>query len=277
MNRSRFHSIDPPKAKRSLGQNFLIGTEYIERLIGAVDPTEGDRILEIGPGRGAITERLVASGSSVLAIELDRRLIEPLREKFVGHGSFTLVEQDVLGADLETLLADFAPPDDRTQPRKTKLIANLPYYISTAILQRLAEHRHLFSSMVLMFQREVAERITAKPGSSTRGFLTVLTESAFGIERLFDVPPAAFRPIPKVWSSVLRLVPKAKRPREIELEELLSTAFGQKRKTISNNLRSIYPNYQLALSQAAIDPKARAEQLTLEDWLRLNDAILASG
>lgn len=277
MTRSPFHSIVPPKAKRSLGQNFLIEAEYIERLIGAVDPTEGDRILEIGPGRGAITERLVASGSSVLAIELDRRLIEPLNEKFAGHGNFTLIEQDVLDADLENLLADFSPPDDRTQPLKTKLIANLPYYISTSILQRLAKHRHLFSFMVLMFQREVADRITAKPGSSGRGFLTVLTESAFGIERLFDVPPAAFRPIPKVWSSVLRLVPKAKRPREIELEELLSTAFGQKRKTISNNLRSIYPNYQLALGQAAIDPKARAEQLTLEDWLRLNDAILASG
>ncbi len=273
MNKKRFTSATPLKAKKSLGQNFLVDTQYVDRIIDAVDPSDHDHILEIGPGHGAITERLAASGAAVVALELDQRLIEPLREKFVGYKRLRIVEQDALNANLKELISETGDTDAEGKLRKAKLVANLPYYISTAILRRLAEQREFFSSLVLMFQREVVDRITAKPGNSERGYLTVLTETAFEIEKLFDISPAAFRPVPKVWSAVVRLTPKEKQPQEEKLKTLLSAAFAQKRKTISNNLKAVYSNYQSALVRSDIDPRSRAEDLSLEDWLRLCDAI----
>jgi 16S rRNA (adenine1518-N6/adenine1519-N6)-dimethyltransferase len=256
---------DRARAKRSLGQNFLSDPNYIARIIAAVDPLPADTIIEIGPGRGALTEKLVESGAEVIAIELDREMIEPLRTKFSGHGMFRVIEQNAL-------TVDFADP--AIFPEPAKLVANLPYYISTAILQRLADQRDNLSSLVLMFQREVVNRITAKPGSSDRGFLTVLAEAAFRIEKLFDVPPTAFRPVPKVWSSVVRLTPNPKIESESSLRDLLSVAFAQKRKTIANNLKSRFPDHASALAAAGIEPHRRAESLILEEWFRLNDALL---
>src|SRR5688572_29187479 len=194
-----------PKPKKSLGQNFLVDQNYIERIIAAVGPTANDLVFEIGPGRGALTERIISSGAHVVAIELDNNLIGPLTERFKGQTNFQLVHQDALTADFAELLSSNRP--GIASAGSVKLVANLPYYISTAILERLAAQRGVFDALVLMFQREVVERIAAPPGSSDRGFLTVLTESAFEIQRLFDVPPTAFRPAPKVTSAVVRLKP----------------------------------------------------------------------
>lgn len=258
------------KAKKALGQNFLYDENYIAKIVAAVQASPDDTIIEIGPGRGALTEKLVDSGADVIAIELDRDLIGPLRIKFANRPNFRVIEQDALTVDLGRLLSE------NMSVSKAKLVANLPYYISTPILQHLAEQRDQLSELVLMFQREVVDRLAARPGSSDRGFLTVLTESAFDIERLFDVPPAAFRPVPKVWSSVVKLFPKERTGGEASLRRLISAAFAQKRKTIANNLKTFSPNYAEILAAAQIDPIRRAESLTLEEWLRLNEAVAQS-
>ena len=255
-------------AKKSLGQNFLTEPIYIERIVRAVSPSSGDIVVEIGPGRGAITENLLNSGATVFAIELDDRLIAPLTERFGRYDNFHLLHQDALTVDFATALGD------QRSARSIKLAANLPYYISTAILERLSDQREIFDGLVLMFQREVVDRITALPGSSDRGFLTVLTELAFDVEKLFDVPPNAFRPVPKVTSSVVTLTPK---PQTLENEEefrrLISTAFAQKRKTILNNLKLRYTDAHAALAASAIDPSRRAETLSLNEWMHLLSVI----
>jgi len=141
-------------------------------------------------------------------------------------------------------------------------------------LQALANQKHLFSELVLMFQREVAERMTAKPGTSERGYLTVIVEANFNVERLFDVPPTAFRPIPKVWSSVVKLTPKFVEIADNDLfRELVSAGFAQRRKTIQNNLKMLYTDAHSLLERANIEPNRRAETLTLDEWLSLARAV----
>jgi 16S rRNA (adenine1518-N6/adenine1519-N6)-dimethyltransferase len=259
----------PSFAKKSLGQNFLIDRNYIRKVVEALNPVETDTIIEIGPGRGALTERLVESGANIIAIELDRNLVPVLRAQFAEYKNLTIIEEDVLQCDFEEFLKDRGSKIKDQKP--AKLVANLPYYISTAILQRLVEQRENFSSLVLMFQREVVERITAQPGNSERGFLTVLVENAFTVEYLFDVPATAFRPAPKVISSVARLTP---RPRtiadELAFRSLVSIAFAQKRKTILNNLKTEFPNALELLAHSRIEPTRRAESLSLDEWLQLH-------
>ena len=246
-----------PFAKRSLGQNFLVDHNYIRKIIAAADPHPADTIIEIGPGRGAITEGLVDSGANVIAIELDRELAPQLAARFKDRPNFRVIEADAT-------LIDFS-----TFPR-SKVVANLPYYISTAILQHLAANREYFVSLVLMFQKEVVGRISAPPGNSERGYLTVLTELAFSVEPLFDVPPNAFRPIPNVTSTVACLTPKPKNDLdENEFRDLISSAFSQKRKTILNNLKSRYPDAREKLERSGIDALRRAESLTLDEWIAL--------
>lgn len=261
-------SIGRPFAKRSLGQNFLVDPHYIARIIDAVGLTPSDTVVEIGPGRAALTRELVASGASVVAIELDRDLAAELERDFATDPKVQVIEADAATIDFGRIVPSTG---------KIKLVANLPYYISTAILQQLILQREAFSSMTLMFQREVVSRLTACPGDSERGFLSVLAQSYLEIQHLFDVPPSAFRPQPKIWSSVARFA--ARKP-EIDDDEsfrqLISAAFGQKRKTIYNNLKSSVAHVVAALADAEIDPSRRAETITNEEWLRLYGAIRAS-
>src|SRR5687768_115881 len=154
-------------AKKSLGQNFLFDSRVIDHIVEAFDPTEEDLVLEIGPGRGALTERLVDRVRKLYALEFDTNLGMLLREKFAARLNFGLIEDDALSFDYRTLLSD---------GKKLRLIANLPYNISTAVLQRLFDFPEVFSGCVLMFQREVVDRITAAPRTKDRGYLTVLTE-----------------------------------------------------------------------------------------------------
>ncbi len=251
----------PVFAKKSFGQNFLIDQNYISRIIAALNPNENETIIEIGAGRGALTEILVESGANVIAIELERGMIAVLRERFARKENFKLVESDALKIDFSVLSAQHSA-------LSAKLVANLPYYISTAILQKLIEQRDCFSEMVLMFQREVVERITARAGNSERGFLTVLTETYLESEKLFDVPPNAFLPAPKVWSAIVRLKPKI----DIEIQneklfrQIVSAGFRQKRKTILNNLKSEFEDAEKVFADCAIDKQRRAETLTLKEW-----------
>lgn len=255
-------------AKKSFGQNFLVDRNYVSKIITALNPQKGETVIEIGAGRGALTERLIESGANVVAVELEREMIAVLKERFGDKENFRLIESDALKVDFSSLTA-------HRSPLTTKLVANLPYYISTAILQKLIEQCGIFSEMILMFQREVVERITAKVGNKERGFLTVLVEAYLETEKLFDVPPNAFAPAPKVWSAVVCLQPKA----AVEIENgeafraLVSEAFRQKRKTILNNLKNKFSDAEKILAASAIDSNRRAESLTLAEWIKLAEAI----
>ena len=270
-----------PRAKKRLGQNFLVDESYARRVVGALGPRAGETVVEIGPGRGALTGLLLESEARVVAVEFDRGLAPLLRERFGGREGFKLIEADALALDF---CAAVEPAGE------ARVVANLPYNISTAILQRLIEQRRCVPEMVLMLQREVVERITAPPGSAERGYLTVLVEAFCRPEALFDVPPGAFRPVPKVWSTVARL-----RARGVETEgfdekmflRLAGAGFAQKRKTILNNLRSAPEDLRALFEQAGgaaalleaagVDPLRRAEALTLAEWAALTKALPGRG
>ncbi len=252
-------------AKKSFGQNFLVDQNYISKIISALNPQKDETIIEIGAGRGALTEILIESGANVIAIELEREMIAVLRERFADKDNFKLIESDALTVDFAETISNFK--SQILNRKSAKLVANLPYNISTAILQKLIEQRDCFSELILMFQREVVERITAKVGNSERGFLTVMTEAYLTAEKLFDVPPTAFLPAPKVWSSVVRLLPKDEQIGDINLfREIVSAGFAQKRKTIFNNLKNKFGDVENVLQQCQVDAKRRAETLRIEEW-----------
>ena len=254
-----------PRAKRSLGQNFLVDRRVVDRIMAGFAPTAGDIVVEIGPGQGALTERLIGRVKKLYAIEFDSVLAPQLQVRFSDHSEFEVLEDDALTFDLRRLVPE---------GHRLRLIANLPYNISTAILQRLFEFADVLSDCVLMFQREVAERITAVPARKDRGYLTVMTELYFDVDHMFDVPPSAFRPVPKVWSSVVRLVPKSTNISDPDpFRKLVAAGFAQKRKTIANNLKALVPDVPARLERAGIDPGRRAETLTIDEWLRLNEVV----
>lgn len=256
------------RAKKSLGQNFLMDETIVRRIVEALELSANDVVLEIGPGRGALTQHLVRSDATIIAIEIDRDIVPFLLEKFGSNDRFRLIQGDFLRADLADVLGD-------SRPEKVKIVGNLPYYISTPIIQKLINVSDRFERAVLMLQREVVRRLTAKPGDSDRGFITVLTENAFRTEKLFDVGPDAFLPVPKVWSSVMRLTPKNAEPSDLEkLTNLVSASFLQKRKTILNNLKSYTKNAEELLEFSGIASNRRAETLTLEEWKRLASNLL---
>ena len=265
-------------AKRRFGQNFLVDRGVIDRIIAAVQPQSDETIIEIGPGRGALTSRLIEKAGRVVAIEFDRDLAPALRAKFAGSSNLEFIEADALTTEF---CAAIGPA------QHARVVANLPYNIATAILQRLIEQRKCISEMTLMLQREVVDRITAEAGSSERGFLSVLVEAYCETEKVFDVPPPAFRPVPKVWSTVVRLRVRQRIAAEVKDENLLwqvvSAGFAQRRKTILNNLRGAPESIpellkqrggaSIVLCEASIPPLRRAETLTLEEWALLVNAI----
>lgn len=272
------HEQYTPFPKRRFGQNFLVDQNVVDRIITAVQPAADETIIEIGPGRGVLTSRLLEKAGRVVAIEFDRDLVPQLRELFGESANLTLIEDDALTVDFCNII----------QPAQSaRVVANLPYNIATAIGQRLIEQRRCISEMILMLQREVVDRITAEPGSSERGFLSVFVEAYCEAEKLFDVPPQAFRPVPKVWSTVVRLRVRPQIAAQVKDEELLwkvvSAGFAQRRKTILNNLRDAPEAIQerlkkhggasIVLCEAGIPPLRRAETLALEEWALLVNAI----
>lgn len=249
---------DTHHAKRRFGQNFLIDNDVVKKIAAAAEISAGTRVIEIGPGRGALTSELIAAGGVVSAVEIDRDLQVLLREKFAGVENFRLVPQDIL----QTRLADVAASP-------FKVVGNLPYNISTAILERLAGERQLFTDAVLMFQREVADRLLAEPNSAERGYLSVVAQAAFTIEKCFDIGPGAFRPQPKVWSTVLKLQPLGENvfDRE-EVRLLVSKGFSQRRKMLRNTLKGV------TVSGEVLDLSRRAESLTLDEWSSLAETLI---
>jgi 16S rRNA (adenine1518-N6/adenine1519-N6)-dimethyltransferase len=260
-----------PPARKRWGQNFLVDSGAAARIVEALDPQPGERVLEIGPGRGALTELLVARAGRIAAVELDPELARLLRARF-DPSRLVLVEADALEVRLDAIAL---PQEPCGAP--LALVGNLPYNISKPIASKLVRERAVVARAVLMFQREVADRLTARPGGAAYGPITVLVGEAFRVERLFDLPPSAFRPAPKVRSSVLRWTrrdaPGFGPAEEEALRACLRSCFAHRRQTLSRNLRAALPGREKEarslLDAAGIDGGLRAEAVPPDGFRRL--------
>jgi 16S rRNA (adenine1518-N6/adenine1519-N6)-dimethyltransferase len=276
-----------PQHKPKLGQHFLASDSFALQIVDALGDISQSTVLEIGPGRGVLTSLLAKRVRRLIAVELDRVLAAQLRLRFGMFSNVEVIEADILSIDFDSL---FGPkpglrrPGIEFKPEPVKVIGNLPYYITSEILLRLFDYSKYFETIVILVQREVADRIAAKPGSSDYGLLSATAQLYARVEKLFTLPPGAFAPPPKVHSTALRLT-LAPRQKELRLDgdgnsesrfiDFLKLSFGQKRKTLWNNLKSKYPETRLraALAHAGVKPAARAEALTLEESAALFRAL----
>ena len=259
--------------KPKLGQHFLASAPAAWRIVDALGEVKEATVLEIGPGRGVLTELLAQRCRRLIAVELDRVLAAQLRLKFGTQANVEIIEGDILKIDLNTV---FGPkpgtmrPGLSYQPEPAHVVGNLPYYITTDILLRLLDYHRYFSTIVIMVQKEVADRLAATPGNRDYGLLSATAQLYARVEKLFTLPPGAFAPEPKVHSTVVRLVIEPKIGKlgvpEEEFISFLKLSFGQKRKTLWNNLKAQYEKdaLQRALSKTGVKPAVRAEALSLE-------------
>jgi len=267
-----------PRRKPRLGQHFLKDVSAAARIVDALGDVSRSTVLEIGPGGGALTSMLVKRARRVIAVETDRVLAAQLRMNFSLTPNIEVIEGDILAIDLDTL---FGPRPGSTRPgmeqapERVRVLGNLPYYITSDILLRLFQYRKYFELLVLMVQKEVADRLAAEPGSREYGLLSATTQLYTSVDQLFTVPPGAFVPPPKVHSAVVRLTP-SQRLDQLAVEEgefmrFLKLSFGQKRKTLWNNLKTRYASEDLtrAMLRAKIKPSVRAEALSLEQNAKL--------
>jgi 16S rRNA (adenine1518-N6/adenine1519-N6)-dimethyltransferase len=259
------HFREPPK--KNLGQHFLHDGSIVARIVHAVDPKPGERLVEIGPGQGAITFPLLRRHGALTVIEFDRDLITPLSEAAHGLGDLTIVHKDVLQVDFGKLAGE----------GRVRVVGNLPYNISTPILFHVLEHAEAIADMHFMLQKEVVDRMGAPPGSKTYGRLSVMLQAVCEVEPLFDVPPQAFRPPPKVDSSVVRLVPRPAGAIGVDdalvFAAVVRDAFGQRRKTLRNALQAQCD--AAAIEAAGIRPDARAEQVPVAGFINLSNMLAA--
>ncbi len=263
----------PPVRRPKLGQNFLSDRAAAERIVNALGDISHTTVLEIGPGKGALTQALAARAHRLIAVELDRILAAQLRMQYASRPNVEIIEGDILSVDLEMLLRQRPGPLALVEPPvegRGRVVGNLPYYITSEILLRLFAFREAIENIVIMVQREVAERIAARPGSRDYGLLSATVQLYCQVEKLFTLPPGAFTPAPKVHSTVLRLT-VAPRLEEFAVAEaafleFLRRCFAHKRKTLVNNLKPQYPESAIrrALKNAGVRSDARAESLSLD-------------
>jgi len=265
--------------KKSLGQNFLIDTNILNRIVDHAELTEETGAIEIGPGIGALTEQLAKRAKKVLAFEIDQRLLPILADTLSPYPHAKVIHQDVLKANLkETLAQEFEGIED------LMVVANLPYYVTTPILMKLLEEQIPVRGIVVMLQKEVADRIAAKPGTKEYGSLSIAIQYYTEAETVMIVPKTVFNPQPNVDSAVIRLIrrdePAVKVKNESFFFKVVRASFGQRRKTILNNLLNNLPNgkankaaIEQALSEASIDPKRRGETLSIEEFGKLSDEL----
>lgn len=256
--------------KKSLGQHFLLNPTTIDKILEKADIKATDRILEIGPGPGRMTERLAARAGKVVAVEKDHRFVKMLREKFSGAGNLTIIEGDFLSLEIARILP--------REGGRWKVIANLPYNIATEVIFHLLESSYLFDSFYLMVQREVADRLTAGPGSKDYGILSVFTQLFSENRIVLKLPPGAFTPPPKVHSAVVEFKISEGCRYSIHhlptFEAVVRAAFGERRKMIRNALRDSLQavpreSMEVALKKAGIAPSVRAETVSIPQFAAL--------
>ncbi|MBE9063315.1 16S rRNA (adenine(1518)-N(6)/adenine(1519)-N(6))-dimethyltransferase RsmA [cf. Phormidesmis sp. LEGE 11477] len=268
------------RARKRFGQHWLRSDQVLNQIVSAGELVEGDRVLEIGPGQGVLTRRLLDTPAQVLAVEIDRDLCLQLSDQFIAEmasGQFRLIESDFLKLNFDQALIDFE------LDRPNKVIANIPYYITAPILEKLlgtmrSPNPNPFVNIVLLVQKEISDRLCAQPGTRANGALTIRAQYLAECEEICPVPPSAFKPAPKVDSAVIRLRPRpfptpAQDP--VRLSQLVKLGFSQKRKMLRNNLQSMIDRDALTsiLEDLSLNPQIRAEGLGVREWVALSDAV----
>ena len=263
-------------ANKKLGQNFLVDSEAINSIVASANLTKKDRVIEIGPGLGTLTSMLIEKAGKVIAIELDDRMIKILGDRFLLYDNFELINEDVLKVDLSSLI------EKNSEFENIKVVANLPYYITTPIIMKLLENRLKIESITIMIQKEVAERIVATPGSKLSGAITYSVHYYAEPEKIALVPNTSFIPSPEVDSEVIKLNIRKSPPVKIDNEKLffnvIKASFMQRRKTLSNGLVNggIVKNKAKAieiLKNMGLEENVRGEELTLEQFANLSNKI----
>ena len=269
--------------KKSFGQNFLTDTNILQKIVDTAEIDKNVNVIEIGPGIGALTEFLAESAAEVMAFEIDDRLVPILADTLRDFDNVTVVNQDILKVDLAQYIAEFKNPD-----LPIKVVANLPYYITTPILMHLIESGIPFSEFVVMMQREVADRISAQPNTKAYGSLSIAVQYYMTAKVAFIVPRTVFVPAPNVDSAILKMVRRDQPAVAVQDEKFFfkvsKASFVHRRKTLWNNLTSHFGKSEetkakltAALEQAELSPSVRGEALTLSDFARLADALKAQG
>jgi 16S rRNA (adenine1518-N6/adenine1519-N6)-dimethyltransferase len=272
--------------KKSLGQNFLIAEPLLKSIAQAADLTPSDDVLEVGPGVGTLTRQLALAARRVTAVELDQHMVAILQDTLAEAPNVTIIHGDILKLDLDRVLDVWAESlagttDPKPASPSYKVVANLPYYITSAVIRKLLDHPRRPSLLVLMVQVEVARRILAVPGDMS--LLALSVQFYAQPKMVLKLPAGAFYPAPKVDSAVIRLAVRAERP-AVDSDTFFRVAhagFGQKRKQLRNSiaagLRLATPQSEALLSHAGIDPQRRAQTLSLEEWIKLANEAEASG
>ena len=262
-------------ANKNLGQNFLIDDDTVSGIVDAANVSKDDLIIEIGPGLGTLTKELLDRAGKVICIELDKRMIEILNDRFSMYDNFKVLNDDVLKVNLKELIAE-------EKVKTTKIVANLPYYITTPIIMKLLEERLDIETITVMIQKEVADRLVTEPGTGDTGAITYAIHYYTNPKRVLEVPNTAFIPEPKVDSTVINLEalkePKVAVKNEEKLFEIIKTAFMQKRKTLLNALANSNKygskeQIDKTLELLGIDNRVRPEKLTLEEFAKIADEI----
>ena len=259
------------KFTKSLGQNFLVDQSVPRDIVDGADVGPEDLVIEIGPGVGTLTAQLLKIAKRVVAIELDDTLIPILTEELGGYSNFSLIHNDALKVNFDEIIGD---------EKSVKLVANLPYYVTTPIIVKLLKEKHKFKSLTIMIQKEVAERMNAEPGNKDYGALTLLVQYYCNTKIVRKVPPACFIPRPKVDSIVIRLdkldESKVKVDNEKLFFDIIRNSFNMRRKTLWNGVKSIGPakeKLEEAFEKAGVDPKRRGETLTIQEFATLSNCI----
>jgi 16S rRNA (adenine1518-N6/adenine1519-N6)-dimethyltransferase len=265
--------------KKSLGQNFLIDPNILRNIVSHADLTENTGVIEIGPGIGALTEHLARNAGKVVAFEIDGRLLPVLEDTLSPYNNVTIIHQDILEADLIQVMSEHFADYDHVV-----VVANLPYYVTTPIIMKFLLGKVPVSGMVIMMQKEVADRITARPGTKEYGSLSIAIQYYMDADVAMIVPKTVFMPQPNVESAVLRLTRKEKAPAIVTNEDFLFEvsrgSFVQRRKTIFNNLQTSLPEGKAkkelilnALSRVGIEPSRRGETLSIEEFAKLSNEL----
>ena len=269
--------------KKSFGQNFLTDTNILQKIVDTAEIDKNVNVIEIGPGIGALTEFLAENAAEVMAFEIDERLVPILEDTLRDHDNIKVINEDVLKADLQTRVKEFKNPN-----LPIKVVANLPYYITTPILMHLIESKIPFEEFVVMMQKEVADRISAEPNTKAYGSLSIAVQYYMTAKVAFVVPRTVFVPAPNVDSAILKMTRRKQPLVEVKDEDFFfrvsKASFVHRRKTLWNNLTShfgkseeVKNKLEQALENAAIKPSIRGEALSISDFARLSDALREAG